>query len=79
MQNELTNERLVMTNEQMELGLGGARIEELAGRRETRIQRAAWWFARMREAVNNAMDWQPAREPRPEQIWLPGSHRQVQM
>ena len=68
-----------MTNEQMELGFGGVKLAAAPGRRETRIQRAAWWFARMREAVNNAMDWQPAIEPRPEQIWLPGAERQVQV
>lgn len=68
-----------MTNEQLELGLGGTKTGIVAGRRENRIQRAAWWFDRMREAVNNAMDWPPAGEPRPEQIWLPGSQRQVQM
>jgi len=68
-----------MTNQQMELGLGGTKIEIVAGRRESRIQRAAWWFERMRETVNKAMDWQPAGEPRPEQIWLPGSHRHAQV
>ncbi len=68
-----------MTNEQMELGFSGTELQRAVGQRETRIQRAAWWFARMREAVNNAMDWQPAAEPRPEQIWLPGSQRQVQV
>lgn len=68
-----------MTSEQMELGLNGTKMQIAAGRRESRIQRAAWWFARMREAVNNAMDWKPPGEGRPEQIWLPGSHRQVRV
>jgi hypothetical protein len=63
-----------MTNEQMELGFNGTKIEARAGRRESRIERAAWWFARMRETVNNAMDWQPVPQPRPEQEWLGFSH-----
>lgn len=72
-------ERLNMTNEQMELGFGGAKLAVQGGRREGKIQRAAWWFAQMRQIVNSAMDWQPAGEPRPEQIWLPGEDRQVRV
>jgi hypothetical protein len=72
-------ERLVMANEQMELGLGGARLVAQGGPREGKIQRAAWWFAQMRQIVDRAMDWEPAREPRPEQIWLPGTQRQVRV
>jgi len=68
-----------MTNMQMELGFGGAKVTAHAGRREGRIQRAAWWFAHMRQLVDRAVDWQPAGEPRPEQIWLPGSQRQLQV
>jgi hypothetical protein len=67
-------ERLVMTNEQMELGFGGTK-PAVAGRREGRIQRAAWWFAEMRRIVDRAMDWQPAPPPPPEQEWLGLSHR----
>jgi hypothetical protein len=68
-----------MTNEQMELGLGGAKLVVQSSRREGKIQRAAWWFAQMRQIVDRAMDWQPAGEPRPEQIWLPGTHRQARV
>ena len=64
------NEKPSMTNEQLELGLGGTQLKAASGRRESRIQRAAWWFARMRAVVSNAMDWPPAPEPRPEQGWL---------
>jgi len=72
-------ERLVMINEQMELGLGGAKLVGQSNRREGKIARATWWFAQMRQIVDRAMDWQPAGEPRPEQIWLPGEDRQVRV
>ena len=62
-----------LANEQMDLSLSGAR----RARREDRMNRAAWWFNRMRAVVNNAMDWEPAGQPRPEQTWLPGTQRQV--
>jgi hypothetical protein len=67
-----------MKNEQMELGFSGAKPVIMA-RREGRIQRAAWWFAQMRQVVDRAMDWQPVGEPRPEQTWLPSTNRQVQV
>jgi hypothetical protein len=68
-----------MTNEQMELGLNGMKFVGQTGRRANRMQRAAWWFAQMRQIVNRAVDWQPAGDARPEQIWLSGTHRQAQV
>ena len=67
------------TNEQLELGFNG--LKRLTGhkRRQGRVARAAWWFAQMREAVERAMDWNAAGEPRPEQIWIPGAARQVKI
>jgi len=66
-----------MTNQQLELGFGGAKTKTLPSRHESRIQRAAWWFARMREAVNNAIDWQSLPPAPPQQEWLGLSrHRQ---
>jgi len=67
------------TNEQLELGFNGLPPHVNTARREGRIARANWWFARMREAVENAMDWQTVNEPRPEQIWMPGANRQVKI
>lgn len=67
-----------MTNQQMELGFGGVKLAGLT-RRERRMTRAQWWFAHMRQIVDHAMDWQAAPEPRPEQTWLPGTQRQVQI
>jgi hypothetical protein len=67
------------TNEQLELGFNGLVPQTNSTKREGRITRANWWFARMRAAVENAMDWQTANEPRPEQIWMPGANREVKI
>ena len=67
------------TNEQLELGFNGLVPQIKTGHREGRIARANWWFTKMREAVENAMDWQTVNEPRPEQIWMPGANRQVKL
>jgi hypothetical protein len=68
-----------MKNEQMELGLNGERAAVRTCRRERRITRATWWFSHMRQIVERATDWPAAPEPRPEQIWMPGTQRQVQV
>ena len=60
-----------MMTEQMELGLAKQRICRTANRRQRRLTRANWWFERMRQAVDQALDWQPAPPPRPEQTWFP--------
>ena len=65
------------TNEQLELGFSGGQIAR-AAQPEGRIARANWWFSQMRGIVERAMDWS-AVEPRPEQIWMPGSHREVKV
>ncbi len=67
------------TNEQLELGFNGGPLPVTSTRREGRIARANWWFAKMRESVANAMDWQAQAEPRPEQIWMPGANREVKI
>jgi hypothetical protein len=67
------------TNEQLELGFNGLVPQARSTKREGRIARANWWFAKMREAVENAMDWQTANEPRPQQIWMPGANREVKI
>jgi hypothetical protein len=74
------NERLIMTNatnEQMELGFNGLRPCFNPVRRAGRIARAGWWFARMRDIVEQAME--APGEPRPEQIWIPGATREVKV
>jgi hypothetical protein len=66
-------------NQQLELGFGGIRSPKAASRRERRVSRAAWWFAHMRHIVESAMDWEPAPEARPEQIWMSNARRQIKL
>lgn len=64
---------------QLELGLHSARRVTRIARRENRMARAAWWFGKMREVVNGAVDWSSLNQPRPEQILLPGAYRHVKV
>jgi hypothetical protein len=64
------------TNEQLELGFNGTQSRIFGRRREQRVARAKWWFAKMRAAVAGAVDW-PAGEPRAEQILFSGVNREV--
>ena len=62
-----------MTDAQLELSLGNQRVtpSPRANRRLSTFD-SRWWFQRMRQIVDRAMDWQPAPPPRPEQIDFPG-------
>ncbi|HWX21646.1 MAG TPA: hypothetical protein VN578_17215 [Candidatus Binatia bacterium] len=66
-----------MIDGQLELRFGTLGSYQQVSPRQRRRNRAHWWFARMRQLVDRAMDWQPSPAPRPEQIWFPSSHRQV--
>lgn len=56
---------------QMELTLAASTpAYRRAHRRQRRMPSAHWWFDQMRKAVDEAMDWQPARPARPEQTRL---------
>lgn len=66
-------------NEQLELGFSGLPPKTFATKREGRIARANWWFAKMRQAVENAMDWPATSQPRPEQTWMPGANHEVKI
>ena len=75
-----SKERQIMTtNKQLELGFNQTPDRLLGRRREQRVARAKWWFARMRAAVEGAMDWQAIDQPRPEQIWMPGATREMKV
>jgi hypothetical protein len=67
------------TNEQLELGFNGTQARIFGRRREQRVARGKWWFAKMRAAVANAMDWSAPAEPRAEQIWMPGANRSLKV
>jgi hypothetical protein len=68
-----------MTNRQLELGYGEAKESGPSVRRGNRAARAAWWFGQMRHVVQSAIDWQPAPDGRPEQVWFAGAHREVKI
>jgi hypothetical protein len=73
-----SKERHIMTtNDQLELGFNGTQSRIFGRKRETRVARAKWWFAKMRAAVETA--WQEQAQPRPEQIWMPGAHRSLEV
>jgi hypothetical protein len=79
-ENVVKNERHIMTTDkQLELGFNGLQIRAAGPRREGRVARANWWFARMRAIVENAMDWSTAAAPPPEQIWMPGASREMKV
>ena len=63
-----------MYDAQLEMSFGSTHRQ--LTRRQRRLNRAQWWFQRMRQMVDRAVEWQPAPRPRPEQIWFPGAHRQ---
>jgi hypothetical protein len=66
------------TNAQLELGFNATQ-SRIYGRPRTRVTRAQWWFAKMREAVENAVNWQNGPPPPPEQIWMPGANRSLEV
>lgn len=68
----------LMNVAQLELSLSNGRTQGRPAFRRPRQTRARWWFQRMRQAVNQARDWQPAPTARPEQIWFPNAHRQIE-
>lgn len=73
-----TNEQNQPLDEQLELGFNGMQ-RRIYGRPRTRVTRAQWWFAKMREAVANAVNWQNETPSRPEQIWMPGANRSLKV
>ncbi len=66
-----------MYNGQLEMSFDQSIKCRPLGRRQRRLSRAQWWFDRMRQTVDRALDWQPVPAPRPEQIWFPNTHRQI--
>jgi hypothetical protein len=73
-----TNEQNQQTDGQLELGFNGMQ-RRIYGRPRTRVTRAQWWFAKMRAAVADAVNWQNETAARPEQIWMPGANRSLEV
>jgi hypothetical protein len=66
-----------MMNGQLELSLENARACRACNPRQRRLARANWWFQRMRQIVDHALDWEPRHAPRPQQMVFPGAHREI--
>jgi len=60
-----------MLNRQIEMGFGQAEFFRSTPR--PRQDRARWWFRRMKQIVDLAIDWEPTPRPRPVQIWFPAA------
>ena len=58
-------------NDQLELNLDGSSQRLPSRLRKRQPGRAQWWFHRMHEIVENALDWEPPPPPRPVQTGLP--------
>jgi|GEM_PF-846614 len=65
-----------MIDGQLELSLTNARGCHPVSRRQRHLSRARWWFERMRQVVDRAIDWSPAPQARPEQTWFAEACRQ---
>jgi hypothetical protein len=61
---------------QLQLGLPSAPPCASPAARRRRLNRANWWFERMRQIVDRACDWPPAPETRPKQSWFSNPHPQ---
>jgi hypothetical protein len=66
------------TNKQLELGFNATQ-SRIYGRPRTRVTRAQGWFARMRAAVENAVNWQNETASHPEQIWMADANRSLEV
>lgn len=71
--------KIMTTNEQLELGFNATSARIHGRRRETRVARAQWWFAKMRAAVASAVDWPTQGQQRPEQILFASANREMQL
>ena len=73
-----TNEQNQPPDGQLELGFNGMQ-RRIYGRPRTRVTRAQWWFAKMRAAVADAVNWQNETPSHPEHIWMPGANRSLEV
>jgi len=59
-----------LKNDQLELSLQSQIVCRSIARRQRRLNRASAWFDRMRQVVDDAVDFQPAPTPRSHPLWL---------
>lgn len=41
------------------------------------VTRARWWFTKMRQVVDQAIEWHPAPPAPPQQIWFRETQREI--
>jgi hypothetical protein len=58
-------------NSQLQLSFDSALCADPQPRLASRLRHARWWFERMRQVVDRALDRNPERGGRPEQIYFP--------
>ncbi|MDB6021414.1 MAG: hypothetical protein JWQ04_1271 [Pedosphaera sp.] len=61
---------IMMNQKQLELELAGANRCPHVMKRDSRANRANWWFGQMRQVVDRAFEWEPAPRFQPEQTLL---------
>lgn len=61
----------IMNKQQLEISLHSKPCRRNNNLRQRRVSRARWWFNQMRRVVDEAIEWRPANQARPEQIHLP--------
>ena len=69
--------KIMTTNEQLELGFNATQSRIYGRKRETRVTRAKWWFAKMRAAVADSAGWDANGEVPAEQIFFSGVNREL--
>jgi hypothetical protein len=57
-------------NDQLELSLPNQTVCSSIARRQRRLTRASLWFNRMRQVVDEAVDYSPAPAPRSHPYWI---------
>lgn len=62
--------RALVKRQQLEIRFGNRKVCNCRRPVSPRRRRAQWWFQQMRVLVDNAMEWRPASQPRPEQTYL---------
>ena len=69
--------KIMTTNEQLELGFNATQSRIYGHRRETRVARAKWWFAKMRAVVADAAGWETNNSSQSQQIFFSGVNREL--
>ena len=60
-----------MPNGQLQLGFQSPPYGAPLRSRERKLNRAHWWFGRMRQAVEQPFDWELPRRPLRRRAWMP--------